>query len=301
MRKFLQISVTSLVIFSMAFVGLASARPQEGFTVSKAQPVEKDYPAMGAGCPACTTRGAGAGLATLPSSGQCGGSYAWCDAIPVEIIPPQGLEDDRDIFFTIIELHWDDSTGNDMDLRFYDNQQSTGSYEQLGSSESTKNPEVIRVANADLGEYNIVAINFQGANSGYKIKARITTDPFTNPNESLAPRPPDQPEDDEKDEEPEFTAPEDKSGAPPPAPADPTLEPVQSGDADADFDFGFSDLDERITINTDDFGPQAVAPSTTKKEPVNPAVLLASLIGGPALIVGSGAAYAWRRRQALPL
>lgn len=297
MRKFLQPALVALVAFSMvvAGAGLASARPQEGFTVSKNNPVEKDYPAMGAGAPtneALTNRPIDCNTA----------ARVYCDQIPVEIIPPEGLNDDRDIFFTIIELSWEGSS-NDLDLAFWDNGQSTGSNEKLGSSESTKNPEVVRVANADLGEYHIVVTNVSGANTGYKIKARITTDPFSNPNESLAPEPPKPAEDKEDPKEQEFTPPEDKSDAPPPPPADPTLEPVQSGGPDSDFDFGFSDLDDRITINADELGGglAAGAPAPTKKDPVSPAVLVASLLGAPALLIGSGAAFAWRRRQTLPL
>jgi hypothetical protein len=288
----------TLVLLVGALVGGGVlARPQEGFKVSKDNPVEKDYPGMGAGAPTNEA------LTNRPNP-DCNRPVTYCDDIPVEIVPPPGLEDDRDIFFTIVELSWDGSAGNDLDLAFWDNGQSTGSVQKLGSSESAKNPEVVRIANANLGEYHVVVTNVSGANTGYKIKARISTDPFKNPNESLAPEPPkpSDPEPEEK-EEPEFVQPEDNSGvSTPPPPADPTLDPLAGGPVgDDDFDFGFSDLDDRITINADDLGPQAGAPmAPTNSEPVSPGVLLASLIGAPALLVGSGAAFAWKRKQALP-
>lgn len=280
--------------------GVVSALPQEGMRVTPSEPVEKDYPAMGAGCPACSSRAAGAGLAANPSAGQCGGRYVWCDAIPVEIVPPTGLADDRDIFFTIVELYWDDSAGNDLDMSFWDNGQSTGSHEQLGSSESTKNPETIRVANADLGQYNIVVVNYTGANTGYKIKARISTDPFTSPTEAVAPDPPKAEEPAAAEEPEDFTPPEDLSGGPAPVIApDPTLPPAVDASGDSDFGFGFSDLDSRITVEQDDFAAGTGTTAPAPAETVSPALLLASLVGAPALVVGSGAAFAWKRRRDL--
>ena len=294
--------VTALAVLLMGTVagGVVSARPQEGFSVSISEPFEGEYPAMGPGCPGCSGR-TGA-LATLPSTAQCGGNYVWCDAIPVEIIPPGGLSDDRDIFFTIFELHWDGSAGNDLDFQFYDNAQSTGSFEPLGSSASTKNPEIIRAANADLGEYNLVVINYSGANTGYTIKARITTDPFTSPTEAVAPEPPKPDEPEPEETEPEFQAPEDLSGETPSAPAttDATLPPITGGTGDEDFGFGFSDLDDRISVEQDEFAVGTGAPTTRPKtDPVNPAILLASLVGAPALVVGSGAAFVWKKRRDL--
>lgn len=295
--RFLLVSALALVLMA-ATGGVGSARPQEGMRVTPSEPAENDYPAMGAGCPACSSRtGGGNGLTSSPANCQ---NYVWCDAIPIEVVPPTGLSDDRDIFFTIIELHWDGSAENDMDLRFFDNGQSTGTFEQLGSSESTKNPEVVRVANADLDQYNIVVINYNGANTGYKVKARISTDPFTSPTEAVAPDPP-KAEEPEAEEPEEITPPEDLSGGDPgPAsPPDPTLPPAVDTGGDSDFGFGFSDLDSRITVEQDDFAAGAGTTAPTATETVSPAVLLASLVGAPALVVGSGAAFAWKRRRDL--
>lgn len=299
--RFVLLSAMVVVLMCTFATGTASARPQEGFQVTPSAAVEKEYPAMGPGCPACSSR-TGA-LNTLPSASQCGGQWVHCDAIPVEIIPPTGLADDRDIFFTIFELHWDASAENDLDFKFYDNAQSTGSHEVLGTSESTKNPEIIRAANADLGEYNLVVINYNGANTGYTIKARISTDPFTSPTEAVAPDPP-KPADPETGEEEDIETPEDLSGEPPAAGGgftpDPTLEPVTGGGAgDEDFDFGFSDLDDRLTVDQEDFAAGGATAPPPPKESVNPAVLLASLVGAPAVVVGSGAAFAWKRRREL--
>lgn len=285
--------------------GAVSARPQEGIRVTQSQPAEAEYGAMGPGCPACSGRTGAA--ATLPTAGQCGGSYVWCDAIPVEIVPPAGGSDDRDIFFTIFELHWDGSGGNDLDFKFYDNAQSTGSHELLGSSESTKNPEVIRAANASLEKYHLVVINYSGANTGYKIKARITTDPFQSPSEALAPDPPKRqdpaPDNQDSSAEESIATPPDFSGGgggdtPLDAPGA-TLDPVSGIGGDSDFGFGFSDLDDRITVQPDDFAAGGPATALTPTEPVSAAVLLASLVGAPALLVGSGAAFAWKRRRDL--
>ena len=279
--------------------GNASARPQEGLRVAPNEPAEAEYGAMGPGCPGCSGR---TGATEFTPVG-CAATYqTFCDNIPLEIVPPTGLADDRDIFFTIVELHWDDSAGNDLDLNFYDTGQSTGTAEKLGASESTKNPEVVRVANADLEQYQIVVFNYSGANTGYTLKVRISLDPFTSPTEAVAPEPPktDEPAD---DEEPEFEAPEDLSGDPsstPAAPSDPTLPPVEGAiGGDEDFNFGFSDLDDRISVNQEDFAAGSGTAPPAKKQPVNPAVLLASLVGAPAVVVGSGAAFAWKRRREL--
>ena len=295
--------LTALAVLLVAGMtgGPASAVQREGFTVSQAEPVEKEYPAMGAGAPADE-----APLLIFRPSNCAAAARVDCDTMPMEIIPPAGLQDDRDIFFTIVELHWDNSAGNDLNLVLYDNGQTSGTQEQVGASESTRMPEVARIPNADLGEYHIVVKNGSGANTGYTIKARVTTDPFENPNESLTPDPPKAEEPEPEEAEEEFTPPEDKSAEPDPGSSgpgpEPTLPPVEGGPvADDDFDFGFSDLDDRITVNLDDLPTNTAAPVTPKAEKVSPAVLLASLIGAPALIVGSGVAFAWKRRRELLL
>jgi hypothetical protein len=295
-KRISYLGTLAVLITGLVLGGVVSARPQEGFAVSKEEPVEKSYPAMGPGAPS------GSALSNRPKPDCDRPAAVYCDDIPIEVIPPPGLEDDRDIFFTIIELSWDGSSGNNLDVAFWDNGQSTGSVQKLGSSASAKNPETMRIANASLGQYHIVVTNTSGANTGYKIKARITTDPFSNPNESLAPDPPKKKEEAKEEKQSEFVAPEDNSGTPTVVtPGAPVLDPVQTTGGDSDFDFDFSDLNDRITVNADDLGGELAggAPTNTKKEPVSPAVLLASLIGAPALIAGSGAAYVWRRRQTL--
>ena len=290
--RLLLTSVLALVVMAAAG-GVASARLQEGFTVTPDTPAEADYSAMGPGAPS------GEALANRPI--DCDKAHIlYCDTIPFEIVPPTNLQDDRDIFFTIVELHWDGGSGNDLDLSFWDNGQSTGTPEQLGASASSRNPEVVRVANADLGEYNLVVVNTSGANTGYKVKARISTDPFTSPTEAVAPDPP-KPEEPAAEEEP-VTPPEDLSGVdsgPPPVASDPTLPPAVDTGGDSDFGFGFSDLDSQLTVEQDDFAAGSGTPTPVKKQSVNPGVLLASLVGAPALVVGSGAAFAWKRRRDL--
>ena len=297
--RFLLFSALTFILMATAASGVVSARPQEGLRITPTEPAEADYGPMGPGCPGCSTRASGGtGIEMTPSG--CAGQFVHCDTIPLEIVPPTGLTDDRDIFFTIVELHWDDSTGNDLDLFFYDNAQSTGTAEKLGSSESTKNPETVRIANADLEQYNILVLNYNGANTGYKIKARISTDPFTSPTEAVAPDPPKAEEPEEEAPEEEITPPEDLSGETTPPPAtDPTLPPVSDVGSDSDFGFGFSDLDSRITVEQDDFAAGSTNTSPVEPDTVNPAILLASLVGAPALVVGSGAAFAWKRRRDL--
>lgn len=292
--RFLALGALALLVLGAATGGAASARPQEPMRVTPDEPAEADFGAMGPGAPS------GEALSNRPI--DCDGPEAvYCDLIPIEIVPPTGMQDDRDIFFTIVELHWDAASGNNLDLSFWDNGQSTGTQEKLGSAESTRNPEVVRIANADLEQYNMVVVNSGGANTGYKIKARISMDPFTSPTEAVAPDPPKQDEPEAEEPEEEITTPEDLSGGDDtPAPAtDPTLPPVSGVGGDSDFGFGFSDLDERITVHEDDFAAGAADPEPTVTDSVSPAVLLASLVGAPALVVGSGAAFAWKRRRDL--
>lgn len=285
---------TGMLLWS-AVPGSAVAR--EGFTVSKEEPFEGEYPAMGPGAPS----GAEGNLTTPASC--AGAARVDCDVIKFEVIVPPEVDDDKDVFFTVIELSWDDAGGsNDLDLYLWDNGQNTGTQTEIASHATADNPQTAKIANPDLGEYNIVVENFAGANTGYTIRAIVTTDPFENPVESLAPEPPKPEPEEGPEEEPE--APEDLSGdepPPPPGPGpDPTLPPVDAGSDEA-FDFGFSDLDDRITVNVDEFGgpggEQASAPRGA--DSVSPAVLLASLVGAPALLVGSGAAVVWRRRKTL--
>lgn len=292
--RFLTVGALALLLTAVATGGVASARPQEPMRVTPQEPAEADFGAMGPGAPS------GEALSNRPI--DCDGPEAvYCDLIPIEIVPPTGMQDDRDIFFTIIELHWDDASGNNLDLSFWDNGQSTGTQEQLGSAASTRNPEIVRIANADLEQYNIVVVNSGGANTGYKIKARISMEPFTSPTEAVAPDPPKQEEPEAEEPEEEITTPEDLSGddGPPAVVADPTLPPVSGVGGDSDFGFGFSDLDSRITVQQDDFAAGSNEIVIKNAENVSPAVLLASLVGAPALVVGSGAAFAWKRRRDL--
>ncbi|HUR48164.1 MAG TPA: hypothetical protein VMY88_01345 [Acidimicrobiales bacterium] len=292
--RFLTVGALALLLTAVATGGVASARPQEPMRVTPQEPAEADFGAMGPGAPS------GEALSNRPI--DCDGPEAvYCDLIPIEIVPPTGMQDDRDIFFTIIELHWDDASGNNLDLSFWDNGQSTGTQEQLGSAASTRNPEIVRITNADLEQYNIVVVNSGGANTGYKIKARISMEPFTSPTEAVAPDPPKQEEPEAEEPEEEITTPEDLSGddGPPAVVADPTLPPVSGVGGDSDFGFGFSDLDSRITVQQDDFAAGSNEIVIKNAENVSPAVLLASLVGAPALVVGSGAAFAWKRRRDL--
>ena len=285
----------ALMTCSALLLWAASPAPavlREGFEVSKDEPFEGEYPAMGPGAPT----GAEGNL-TTPAS--CGGAARIdCDTIPFSVVVPPEIQDDRDIFFVIVELSWDDAGGsNDLDLYLWDNGQETGTQQEVARHATADNPQIAKIANPDLGEYNVVVENFAGANAGYTIRAVVSTDPFTNPVEALAPEPP---EPEEPEEEEEFEQPEDLSAEPsgPTEAPDVTLPPVTGAMGDDDFDFDFSDLDQRITVSQDDFA-LGDAPPPRAKETVNPAVLLASLVGAPALVVGSGAAFAWKRRRDL--
>src|SRR5688500_16166821 len=80
----------------------ASARPQEGLRITPEQPAEADYGAMGPPCPACSQRATSGERGVDMTPTQCAGQFLHCDTIPIEIVPPTGLTDDRDIFFTIV-------------------------------------------------------------------------------------------------------------------------------------------------------------------------------------------------------
>lgn len=180
----------------LAIAGLTALAPRpagalEGnpMVVPARSTVEVEQPPIPGQDPASAT---GSSFVAPPDPSTCP-ALPQCMNVKIDIEIP--VMDAADDFFVLFEMTWDAPSGlEDIDFWLYDDQQiqeekgSTG-YTEVGSSASADNPEKINVYGPTRGTYNLVAINFSGAHTAWKIKAVSTVGEFESPFESLAPAP----------------------------------------------------------------------------------------------------------------
>jgi hypothetical protein len=122
-----------------------------------------------------------------------GAFAAACDNIPLKIIPPNVK--DEDDWILELEVSFPDPSGEglaDFDIYLYDNKQikaldGEDGYTRVANGPGTTNPEPIKLFEPDLGDYNLVIVNFAGVNAGYTLTAKLSNTVFTAPFELLAP------------------------------------------------------------------------------------------------------------------
>lgn len=233
MRRFAQL------FFAIALVGLPltviGAAPAAAFktktvTVSRDKAVTEKLGPIPGNYPA--------GTAAVPEPLDCGDDddtapfEAACDLVPLKIVVPPDLGPTDDFLLTLT-VTWeptdrvDESQGvNDLDVYLYDNTQiakrmnpKSTAYTQLAVAAGSTQPEVIKLFSPDLGDYNLVVINFAGPNLSYTVKGEIKVEGFSSPFEDLGPTfaPRTRTTAAREDRNESFVAPVDRSGDDPPS------------------------------------------------------------------------------------
>lgn len=228
-------------------------------------------------------------------------SVSHCDTIPIELSVPDSLKNsDTEDYFLRLKIEWDNSGGDNVNAYLYDAPHEGAA--PIASSATANMPEAINLYRPEKPAYLLVVHNTAGVNTGYKLTAAITVEPFGGApdfggvNERPATRPTQPPSN--GDDEPEFDFDDgDDSFTPPPAPIDNGFGPPPPL-ADVDQDESLSAL----ARGRGGFEESLTAPSITLQEdegpppaPVSGATV--ALLGGllPAAAVGGG--VFWLRRK----
>lgn len=227
-------------------------------------------------------------------------SNPYCDTIPLELSVPSDLKNsDTEDYFLRLKVEWNAAGGSNVHIYLYDAPFEGAA--PIASSATANNPEAINLYRPEKAAYILVVNNVNGVNSGYKLTAAITVEPFggapdfggvnDNPNRpTTTTRPSDGDDDFSFDEEPDDSR-------PPPAIVDNGFGPPPPL-ADVDQDESLSAL----ARGRGDFESSLTAPDFTLQEeeppppdPVSGATV--ALLGGllPASIVGGG--VFWLRRK----
>lgn len=226
----------------------------------------------------------------------------YCDTIPLELSVPSDLkESDTEDYFLRLKIEWDPASGSDVHAYMY-NSPFAGET-PIASSATANNPETINLYRPEKATYILVLNNVNGVNTGYKVTAAITIEPFggapdfggvnENPNRPTTTRPP---AGDNDDSDFEFDD-SDDSFTPPPAVIDNGFGPPPPL-ADVDRDESLSAL----ARDRGGFEDSLAAPNLTLEEQEAPppepvSGMTVALLGAllPASIVG-GSVF-WLRRK----
>lgn len=174
----------------------AGATKQRELTVKMGAPVFAEFPPIPASYPRPFVVDDGI---MDPDDCATAGTGAVCDTVPVKIVPPDlGPFED---WFVRITLSWEKQTNGllELDLYFWDDRQNarqsdpnSTEYTRLARGQTALNPETLEVIRPSLGQYNITVSNWNGRNTGYKLKIEMLKgDPFESPFESTEPPPAD--------------------------------------------------------------------------------------------------------------
>lgn len=202
-------AVLAFLLLQVAAASPASAMEREGITVTIDHPVDVDEPALIGDNPANTTVGeVDTPVATANASltpGDCLGIQTYCDTVPLHIVAPPGLSV-FDSWFAYVTVSWNrDQPGgcpadpllgatpcNDVDIFTFDDGQinraggRTG-FTDTGDSASGDEPEVAKMFQPGLGDYNLVVNNFAGVNQGYHVNVHLELFKGVRPFELLGP------------------------------------------------------------------------------------------------------------------
>jgi len=309
-------ATVAAVALPLVLPASSGAITRPGITVAVGQDVEVTHGPILGSFPITT--------AAIPTPSGCGNETpeedatnpppfgASCDRIPVHVVAPEGLSD-LDEYFLRIEVDWVDDSGegvNDLDIYFWDNTQiearkdpenEAPGYTQFGESASADKPEAINVFRPDLGDYNLVVLNWSGVTFEYTVKATLQVakaDPiFELLEDPIAPG---------RDESASESQPLDFS-ADAPAGATAPFVPAPSGlgetfilpDDDLDAGFGASGFEEALQAPTDLDRVRGAA-ETGPADPVSGVTVFAWMAGLP-LLLAAVVAWALRRRSRLAI
>lgn len=176
----------------------ANALTQEGFVITDGEEYKRSYRPIAGNNPA--------GEAHTPD--VCATS-AYCDVIPLEVVVPEG-KDPEEEYFIQVQMLWrtdrapgdpvlepDGYTLNDMDMYLYTDPADPEEAEARGHTpDSTSDPWVANGASGTTperallfkpeGKYQIVVVNYLGANSGYELTVTWFNESIPTPYEKLA-------------------------------------------------------------------------------------------------------------------
>lgn len=235
-------------------------------------------------------------------------SRPYCDTIPIELSVPSDLKNsDTEDYFLRLKVDWNAAGGSNVQTYLY-NAPHAGAA-PIASSATANNPEIINIYRPEKAAYLLVVTNVSGVNTGYKLTAAITVEPFGGApdfggvNETPNRPPQNRPPSDSgggsgtDDSDSAFDPGSAGSGAPPPVIADEGFGPPPPL-ADVDRDESLSAL----ARGRGDFESSLTAPDLTlrEQEPPPPEPVsgtTVALLGGllPASIVGGG--VFWLRRK----
>ena len=230
----------------------------------------------------------------------------YCDTIPIELSVPSDLKSsDTEDYFLRLKVEWDASAGSNMHAYLYDSPFEAGNA-PIASSATANNPETINLYRPEKAAYILVVTNVTGVNTGYKLHAAVTIEPFggapdfggvnEQPNRPSSSPPSDDAGSDDDDGF-QFDEGSDDSFTPPPTAFDNGLAPPPPL-ADVDRDESLSAL----ARDRGGFENSLTAPNLSLQEeeppppdPVSGATV--ALLGGllPAAVVGGG--VFWLRRK----
>jgi len=295
--------LSTLAVLVLAFGGIAvwpgagpaSADAKEAVKLTAPQTVVRDYDPLVGSDPANQN-----GLTKDPNN--CS-SNPYCDTIPIELTVSEALKNsDTEDYFLRLKVEWDNSGGDNVNLYLYDSPHKGNFF--IASSATANMPETINLYRPEKKAYLLVVHNTSGVNTGYKLTAAITVEPFggapdfggvnENPNRPTTTRPP---ADNNNDDDFEFDDGSDDSFTPPPGAVDNGFGPPPAF-ADVQRDESLSAL----ARGRGGFENSLTAPNLTLQEreapppePVSGATV--ALLGGllPASIVGGG--VFWLRRK----
>ena len=275
--------------------GAALADAQEPIKLKAGQSVAVDYDALIGADPTNQN-----GITRDPTN--CS-SNPYCDTIPLELSVPSDLKNsDTEDYFLRLKIEWDASGNSNVHAYLYDSPFEGDA--PIASSATANNPETINLYRPEKAAYILVVNNVNGVNTGYKVTAAITIEPFGGA--------------------PDFGGVNEGGGRPP------TTSPPSSGEDDDDFGFddgdddsftpppaaidnGFGPPPPLADVNRDEslsalargrggFEDSLAAPNLTLQEeeappPAPVSGLTVALLGGflPAALVGGGV-YVLRRR-----
>jgi hypothetical protein len=309
--------LASVVAPAVGVIGLvvgatpAAARPQEPMVVKAGAPVSKTFSGIPGNYP-------GSAAAYWTPGGCLDPAFTWCDDVPLDIVRPD--VDEATDWTVEVSVTWKPTDRNDndvqsvqacdLDIWLFDDTQIEGrdsadpGYTQLDSSALDRQPEVVSTYAPELGRYNLVIVNFAGANLEYTVTTRLVIGHFDKPFEALAPTTADKSGGGDEGEAPppaDLSA-ESPDGGLLPSVA-PDLEPSPLGEVAVlpDQDFGTfenaSSFDDQLRAQ----GPQGRLPSIGLRPPadVPPAVLAFWFLLAPAALAAAAWVLIVRRRGRL--
>lgn len=290
----------------------ASAFEQERLFLEKDGSVSVEFPAIPGSNPSGFV---GVDAGTDPEACR---TSAYCDTIPITIAEDPDSTDDSE-YFVVVTVSWDTvkappdpvlapSEGfatNDMDIFMYQDpiddtrHQNEDGQDYMAHSAGSEEPERFFMFKPS-GDYNLVIINFVGANQGYTVDLLWVSESFSPPFESLAPgftpprkaSPKPKPIPITTTIAPPVTSPNAPAAAPPVSLAPATIDLASGDDGFGQFDSD-SDFDDQLAAPAPiDLTPAA----SSKAAPPSGMALLLWFFAFPLVIMATFSGVLLRRR-----